>query len=164
MINNAVIFEEFGQVLVDFNGNAGSPLSLDSINNDTILNIYQDHLRDLKGYQHKILVSEEVPRLKIVNGVVHSKFNHFLRIMKQKENSQIVFMIIRAAAREVLEDVFNQLFNYREVEISIMEGITPDTKEYVPQLLTYQESSICSLVPRTEEVLKTFYFNRVFVK
>lgn len=161
MINCAVIYEDSDKIFVEFNNNPGLPLSLDVINRKTIETIYPNHLRQVKGYRHRILIAEEIPHLKLVNGEVRAKFAYFLKAVAQMENSIIEFINMANAAQEQFVPAIKYAYENRIMEISLIRSIGSDEVLHQNQLLTYEELAICTLVPRSKGIFRVFSFIRV---
>lgn len=156
IVNFAILFEESGEIFVDFNNNPGTALRLSSIDDQTIRKIYPNHLKDLKGHQHLILIARELEKVIIKNGKLCSAPVHFLNIIQEVENSKIVFGMLDGPLDQILKQ-YVDLYYDRRFHMTLNTIFHPE--HIAPSLMTYEETGYCSLVP--EKVAMSFSLSKV---
>lgn len=107
--------------------------------------LYPDILKDLRGYNYRVLVYHEEPRVLINESYVKSQFVDFLLAVGRKQNAG--FNLIQPVNVEASVEFFEN----RLVDLTLNTGIifmsSKDTK-----LFTYEETGYCALIPKSKMI------------
>lgn len=158
VINFVVIFERLGQVFANYENVS---ITLDKIDNGTIAWIFPNHLTYQTNSKHMIVVTEEVPRVRIQNRIVISKYRYLLESISKKENSIMMFRELRGPLQLVSKEYF-RMYNNRQFLMTLNTVFV--TENPAPQLMTYEETGLCPLVPVIEQASTKFHFMEVLIR
>lgn len=126
---------DYGQVAVLFN-------------QDDPKQLYPDHLKDMHGYNYRVLFYNQMPKVKFENGHLASPWNFFLIALAEKQNAKIHGVYLKNRS-----ELF-KYFDTRQMDFTINSGTHVEMS--YPQLLTYEETGYCALIPMNQS--KLFFF------
>ena len=105
--------------------------------------IFPDKLTDLKGYEYRIIVYNQVPRVVIINGEVYAPLGFYIVLVMKQQNANARFIQLLDYRNMI------KLYDGRQMDLTLNTGTSYPDALY-PKLLTYEEAAYCALVPKTK--------------
>ena len=115
--------------------------------------IFPDKLKDMDGHKLRIVLSFQLPRVKLVNRRISFPLIHYLNAVSKARNSNFKIIFLQDFKR------MKELWLKREMDLTLNNPLVINSSE--PKLLTYEEDAHCILVPFPP---RTSLFQLIFIE
>lgn len=116
--------------------------------------LFPDLLANVDGHVYRVVMYEQKPIVWFDKGTIVSLWMYFLLAVSEKQNARI--SLIKVKDRKVVAGFYGR----RQMDLTINTAVRIDDNN--PKLMTYEETGICALVPRSNSVSFQFLLVKPF--
>lgn len=110
--------------------------------------VFPDKLRNLNGYEYKLIFFQNFPRLFMINGWIHGPEFLFMENVANVQNAKLEVFKVTSNANSVISDSLNN----RKVDICLNTDlyITSQKAHKIKYVITWDTDGFCAIVPHPE--------------
>lgn len=159
IINFGIIFEENGKSFAEVSNNFMKTSRVISSTNAITNHLFPDKLKDLNGYEYKVIF--QVLRIyQKLNIDIPMKYFYFVDSVAKVQNANVKLQKLNASAENELKLI--EMFDNRLIDLLLNERSKRLVK--ILQLQIYEENDFCAVIPMNSKFLKLRKYQAKFFK